>query len=282
MASSQNRPQLAPGLRVVPRGREHLQIGLYDGRRVVLPRTEHVERTLTLLLEQQPLDESLATVHMLERLDRHGCLVWTGGQARPRAVSVIGRCADPGLPDVSDLLEAAALQVVSRLDAELVLVLSEGELDRSLLDPLVRSRTDHLVVRLVDGGAVLGPLVVPGATACLRCIDAHQSVRDPDHVAVTTRYVHATCRPRPDGVPDVDPALAAVALAWAVRDVAAHLAGREPSTWSRTLHFGEQPARRREWSWLRHPQCGCCWSPEASDLPMSIAPRTSHFGRAPL
>ena len=99
----------------------------------------------------------------------------------------------------------------------------------------------------------------PGVTACLRCIDAHQSVRDPDHVAVTARYVRATARVRPDGVPDIDPALAALALAWAARDVVAHLDGREPSTWSRTLVLSAEPARRDEHEWRRHPQCGCCW-----------------------
>jgi bacteriocin biosynthesis cyclodehydratase domain-containing protein len=124
----------------------------------------------------------------------------------------------------------------------------------------------HLVVRLVDGGALLGPFVVPGETACLRCIDAHESVRDPDHVAVTTRYAQASGSPRGDGVPDLDPALASIALAWAVRDVTAHLDGHEPSTWSRTLHLRPDPTRREEQAWPRHPHCGCSW---AADDPAS-------------
>ena len=108
-------------------------------------------------------------------------------------------------------------------------MLSTGEPDRDLLDPLVRAGTHHLVVRLVDGGAVLGPFVSPGVTACLRCTDAHRTVEDPDHVPVTARYVRASRRTRRDGVPDVaDPALALAALAWAVRDVAAHLVREGP------------------------------------------------------
>jgi len=145
--------------------------------------------------------------------------------------------------------------------ADAALVVSHGELDRDRLDPLVRRGTPHVVVRLVDGTALVGPFVVPGVTACLRCIDAHQGIYDPDHVAVTHRYVRATARPRSDGVSDVrDPLLPAVAVAWAVRDVVAHLEGRRPATWSRTLVFDDDPTVRREEDWSRHPECGCCWA----------------------
>ena len=62
-------------------------------------------------------------------------------------------------------------------------------------------------------------------------------------------------------MPDViDPALAALAHAWAVRDVIAHLDGSRPATWSRTIQLGPEAAHRREQDWSRHPECGCCWS----------------------
>jgi hypothetical protein len=180
-------------------------------------------------------------------------------------VAVLGRLEVPGLPDLPALLASRGVSVSSSADeAEVVIVLSAGELDRDRLDPLIRARTSHIVVRLVDGGAVLGPFVVPGTTACLRCIDAHRSVRDPDHVAVTARYVRATDRVRPDGVPDLDPALASLALAWSVRDVMAHLDGLEPSTWSRTLLLTADPSNRIDQEWRRHPQCGCTWSAEGA------------------
>ena len=169
--------------------------------------------------------------------------------------------AAPGL-DAADLLRSAGVTVDPRPSAEVdvVLALSTGEIARDRLDPLIRRGTSHLVVRLVDGAAVVGPFVVPGQTACLRCIDAHRSVRDPDHVAVTNRYVRATARARPDGVPDVvDPLLATVAVAWAVRDVVARIDGRRPSTWSRTVFLDPEPAHRREEDWSRHPECGCSW-----------------------
>lgn len=258
------RPRLAPGLRVVPRGHHHVQVGLYDDRRVLLPRTSSLDRALAVLLGGEIGDDDPGVTAVLGRLEQQGCLAWQRPLPAWSNVAVVGGFDLQGLPDVNELLRSSGVGVTaSPQHADVVVVLSAGEIDRERLDPLARSRTSHLVVRLVDGGAVLGPFVVPGVTACLRCIDAHESARDPDHVVVTARYARATERPRPDGVPDLDPALAALALAWAVRDVAAHLAGHEPSTWSRTVSLAADPTRRSEREWLRHPECGCCWRADA-------------------
>jgi bacteriocin biosynthesis cyclodehydratase domain-containing protein len=257
------RARLSPGLRVVRRGRDQLQVGLYDEQRVLLPRTEEVEQTLAAVLEGGPVSEVSAAAWVLERLERSGCVVWDRPPPSGRpTVAVLGGLEVPGLPHLDTLLGACGVAITTVDRARAVLVLSVGELDRDRLDPLILRRRDHLVVRLVDGGAVIGPFVAPGVTACLRCVDAHLSVRDPDHVAVTTRYVRATACSRSDGVPDLDPALASVVLAWAVRDVVAHLTASEPSTWSRTVHLGRIPSRLTTQTWLRHPQCGCCWPDE--------------------
>lgn len=258
---ARERPHLAPGLRIVRRGLEQLQVGLYAGRRAVLPRTPVVERTLAALLDQsrEPDPEGAG---VLAELARRGCLV--EGHEHLRGVAGVV-ALDGDLPGVRDLLGAAGLRVRTRgTRADVVLVLAHGELDRTRLDPLVRLGTSHLVVRLVDGAAVLGPFVVPGLTACLRCVDLHRSVADPDHVPVTARYARATARPRLDGDPQAtDPVLAALAGAWAVRDVVAHLTGRRPATWSRTLLLDPDPARQHEEVWASHPECGCCWSAHA-------------------
>jgi bacteriocin biosynthesis cyclodehydratase domain-containing protein len=252
--------RLAPGLRVVRRGRHHLQIGLYDARRALLPRTPAVENTLAALLDRSPLEPGPETAEALDTLYRHGCLVVGGAEG---GAGLRGRVALLGeVAEARDLLTRAGVAIVEPdAETDVALVASRGEVDRDLLDPLIRSGTSHVVVRLVDGAALVGPFVVPGLTACLRCIDAHQAIRDPDHVAVTSRYVQATSRPRADGMADLpDPVLATLAVAWAVRDVVAHLDGRRPATWSRTLFFDPEPSRGREEDWSRHPECGCCWS----------------------
>ena len=44
---------------------------------------------------------------------------------------------------------------------------------------LVRAGVTHLLVRVVETTAIVGPLVVPGRTSCLRCHDLHRTDRDP-------------------------------------------------------------------------------------------------------
>lgn len=252
---------LAPGLRVVRRGRDRLQVGLTPQRRVVLPRTAPVREVLHALqlgLQPSPGPEAGA---VLERLLAAGCAVLVE-PTTPPAVAV--RSHGPAWPvDAAELLGAAGMRPTPwATRAAAVLVLACGEPARESLDPLLREGVPHLVVTLVDGGARLGPLVEPGVTACLRCHDAHLTETDPEHLAVLTRYAEATARPRDDGAPDVsDVALATLVTGWAVRDLAAHLRGEQAATWSATAtwHPGAaEPVTRR---WRRRPGCGCGWAP---------------------
>ena len=45
--------------------------------------------------------------------------------------------------------------------------------------PLSRRGVPHLAVRLRDGSGVIGPLVLPGRTSCLRCLDLQRAAHDP-------------------------------------------------------------------------------------------------------
>jgi bacteriocin biosynthesis cyclodehydratase domain-containing protein len=141
-----------------------------------------------------------------------------------------------------------------------VLVLSRGEPARDDCDALVRDSTPHLVVRAVESDLVIGPFVVPGRTACLRCIDAFLTERDPAWPLLVEQYARATRQDRADGIPEpVDAALAAVAVAWAVRDVASHLEGERPTTWSSTVTLSADLAEVGNQPWPQHPHCGCAW-----------------------
>jgi hypothetical protein len=260
--------RLAPGVRVVARGRDRLQIGLYGEGRLVVRRSAPVDRLLDDLVVGRSISpENPVATALLESLHRAGLVLAADGLARARAaragtrVHVVGSItADPTLADaLDDMLDRGGLLRSATADsADVVMVVTVGETRRELLDPLVRSDLDHLVVRLVDGGAVLGPFVTPGRTPCLRCIDAHCCVEDPDHVAVIARYVLATEKCRADGVPDFpDPLLTTQALAAAVRDVVAHVEGREPATRSHTVRLGPEATDRSVTRWAMHPRCGC-------------------------
>ena len=67
-----------------------------------------------------------------------------------------------------------------------------GEPDRELLDAWTRAGTPYLLVRLTEGRAVVGPFVVPGTTACLRCLDAHHTDADPAWPLLVRQYAAAS------------------------------------------------------------------------------------------
>lgn len=276
------RPVLAPGLRVLRRSRTELQIGLGPERRVRLADTEPVRRTLDHLLrgEAVPDDPDFRPVlAALAPVLVDGAALVAPGIGRgdiaaaalhdPAAYSVrlaarqqarVAVSGALGDVDARPLLAAAGLRVGE--DPAVVLVLRVGEVDRAELDPLVRAGTAHLVVRMVEGNALVGPFVDPGHTACLRCIDAHRAVGDPYAATLPLRHVLAAAD-RHDGVAEpVDTALATLAVAWAVRDVVTHVEGDRPSTWSTTVQLSATLASIVQAEWLRHPACGCSWLPD--------------------
>jgi bacteriocin biosynthesis cyclodehydratase domain-containing protein len=262
--------QLAPGLRVVRRGPHHLQVGLYADRRVVLPRTEVTEQVLARLDEGRRVDlDDPGVAATVGRLVAAGCALplrevqERARRRRTARVSLLGDDlgTDVGFDTAAALAQAGLTRVVTRpANADVVLVGSAGEIPRGRIDPLVRDGLPHLVVRLVDAGAVVGPFVVPGETACLRCLDAHQSIEDPDHVPVVARYVAASGRSAPGAQEDpTEPVLVVLALAWAVRDLLAHVDGEPPTTRDRTVRLGPEPSRQVYTEWPRDPDCGCSW-----------------------
>lgn len=285
------RPVLAPGLRVLRRSRSELQVGLgTSGTALRLPDSEPVRRTLDQLARGEAVPDDPHTRPVLDLLAPvlvDGAALLAPGvapgdvaavalrdpggyrdrlAARARAsVSVQGSL---GAVDAETLLDAAGLRRAGPV-APVVLLLCLGEVDRADLDPLVRAGTPHVLVRLVEGTAVVGPFVVPGTTACVRCIDAHLADQDPTSSTLAAR--HAWVRhDRSDGVAEpVDTALATLAVAWAVRDLVSHVEGDRPSTWSTTVHLAPGLIRVTQATWLRHPACGCTWlGDEASSRTM--------------
>jgi len=141
------------------------------------------------------------------------------------------------------------------------LLVAVGEPARDRLDRWMREGTPHLLLRLTEGRAIVGPFVRPGQTACLRCIDAHHTDVDPAWPLLVEQYASAVAREREDAVPEpVDTALAALAAAWAARELVSHAEGRTPATASTTIRLHPQLTALETQGWPRHPGCGCSWS----------------------
>ena len=242
------------------------------GRRVLLPRSPAVERGARLRCSTAGRVDAGGPTRspVLDRLDAARA-AWSPATrdraARRRPVAVLG--AGPRRADPVELARSRAGGLRRRRWADPGRRRARALRRRARPGPArpagPRAAPATSSYAWSTGVRVLGPVRrCPGVTACLRCVDAHRAVADPDHVAGDRP---ATSGPRagpPDGVPDLaDPALAALATAWAVRDVAAHLDGREPSTWSRTWRWAPDPADRSSSAGSRHPGCGCCWAADA-------------------
>jgi len=190
-------------------------------------------------------------------------------------------CGDPSARQVarlvSDLLTGAGCRVIpgdarprttghpphgpataGPVAAVLVVV---GEPARELVDGWVRDEVPHVLLRLTEGRVLLGPFVVPGATACLRCLDAHHADVDPAWPLLVQQYAAATTHGRADALPEpVDSLLATLAAAWTARDLVSHLEGHSPSTASTTLVLDARLGSLEAQTWARHPACGCSWT----------------------
>lgn len=251
---SEPRVRLRPGIRVSDRSDTTLQVGLHPGHRLVLPDDPTVRGSLALLgngVEPRRLDPDL-----LRRLSEAGLLAGDeDGHARSRArrqAAVEVHAASTERATLLRMLGEAGVHEASGAAAVLsVLVTIGAEPRRETVDTLVSADRAHLLVTGVAGRLRIGPFVVPGLTACLRCLDAHLTDHDPRHPLVVEQHLV------PDPADRPDPADLQLALAWAARDVVALICGDRPSTWSTTIDL--EPGGPLSQRWRRHPGCGCAW-----------------------
>jgi hypothetical protein len=251
---------LRPGVGLARRDAHHLQLGVDPPLAAVLPDSPAVKLLLVELAHGGPLttlDEVTAPV--LDSLVGAGLVVAEDQDAvrRGRRAACVVHVDAPAdaLTGLVRLVGAAGLRL-SRdpAVATVALLWSEGEPPRERLDGWMRSDTPHLVVREGAAGPVLGPYVVPGRTACLRCVDAHLGEQDPRR-ALVVEQLAGTAPLRP-GAPDA--ALRALAIGWAVHDLATGADGGVPSTWSSTVALGGLPPVVT--AYRRHVHCGCSWA----------------------
>lgn len=107
----------------------------------------------------------------------------------------------------------------------------------------------HLVATAGGAQAVLGPLVLPGRSACLRCLALHRMDADPEWMPARSPTRRAPAPPAA--------LVAAVAASAAVEVLALVDGAHVPATVDGTVEwrYGELTPRRR--SWYLHPECGC-------------------------
>lgn len=140
----------------------------------------------------------------------------------------------------------------SRLAPDLTILTEYGPIEPAVRDALhVEGRT-HLVVSVDEDRAIIGPLVVPGVTSCLRCLDLHRCDRDPAWPLLAVQLATTRHRRR-----TADIALCLAAAGVATSQVLTFLSGETVATMGSTLEWHSPDWRLRRRRWPPHPQCDC-------------------------
>jgi bacteriocin biosynthesis cyclodehydratase domain-containing protein len=125
----------------------------------------------------------------------------------------------------------------------------EPQLAAQLLD----TGLAHLPVRIRDGRGVIGPLVIPGQTSCLRCADLIRRDHDADWPFLAAQLLGRIGHARPTAVA----ATAAFALDQLDAVCRAHAARRESAIHNATLELDLESLRLARRLWPRHSACAC-------------------------
>jgi hypothetical protein len=123
-------------------------------------------------------------------------------------------------------------------------------------DPLAagihHARVPHLVATVRGETGIVGPLVVPGVTSCLRCADLHRRDADPRWPWLAAQLTAA--EPPPSGAT----VTCLLTAATAALQVLAYLDGAAaPVTLDATVELRPPALQPRVRRWPPHPGCGC-------------------------
>jgi bacteriocin biosynthesis cyclodehydratase domain-containing protein len=168
----------------------------------------------------------------------------------PTATAIVAILAESGVRVVIAADAAAA----EHAECDLAVAVGHFVLSPELRGLWLRRDLPHLPVTYTDTAAHVGPLVVPGETACLYCVDRHRRDVDPAWPAIAAQLWGRRSAAE-------SAVTARQAAAVAARAVLAHLAGGGSAGGAAgavasvrvDAATGELSSRR----WAVHPECGC-------------------------
>lgn len=122
---------------------------------------------------------------------------------------------------------------------------------------LMRAGIPHLYVGVVEHLGVVGPLVLPGASACGGCVALTRTDRDACWPRLLAQL--ATDGPGRPREPACDSALAATVAGLAGLHALLHLAGERPPSVDGWCEASAADGMVRRLRLPPHPDCGCFW-----------------------
>jgi len=171
-----------------------------------------------------------------------------GSQRIGRAVARLLNAA--GVAQVHFIRQSAATGDTDRPDLRIL----AGRQPIERLAQLARARVPHLAVMAGEAIGVVGPLVVPGRTACLLCLDYVRAGNDPAWPLILAQIGHKDPEP-----PACD---AVLATAVAAQAAAQALTAIEKGPMATAAVNGTLELVLPDWRWRRrtwpaHPDCPC-------------------------
>lgn len=265
------RTRLNPSAPLLWRGDETLQLGDDDGLRIAA-HAAWVEPLLSRLRSGfrrgsfdviahaigAPREAARALLALVEPV-----LLDEAGPARPAWVESVGISDGRCEYRMRESLEDEGISLVEHGAAAAVgIVLVRGAAAARQFHGHLRADVPHLPVSFEPGRVSIGPLVVPGVTACLACRDAHAAAGDPAWPLLHTQMI------------DRDPGpIRAAQVAEAGRLAAVLLSDGEDAG-GRLVRVSADGTR--EWRSVSfHEECRCRgpWSPSRRGTSTGIAPR---------
>jgi hypothetical protein len=125
---------------------------------------------------------------------------------------------------------------------------------RELPEILRRGGVPHLAAAASEAIGVVGPLVLPGRTACLRCLDLTRAERDPAWPLILAQLTAGGADP-----PACDTVLAAAVATQAAAQALAFVdrPASASAVTNGTLELVLPDWQWRRRSWAQHDRCGC-------------------------
>lgn len=172
----------------------------------------------------------------------------------PRAV---GACRTIGEVAPSTTAAPVTFGTEPTAPPDIAVLAPDQEPDRRVAATLLRAGVPHLVVRVREAQAIVGPFVLPARTSCLNCHDMVRTMRDPAWPTLLAQLLAA-----PPKQPACDIVLATAAASVAAAHVRSYLEGGEPDSIDGTVELRMPLSTQRRRSWAPHPGCPCQYDPE--------------------
>jgi len=139
-------------------------------------------------------------------------------------------------------------------EATVVVHAADREPSRPAADEALRRGVPFLCVGIRELVGLVGPFVVPGRTACLRCVDLARAQLDP-----CWRNLVDSMQTSPAAEPCRAPSLVATVAGYAAQEIAMWATGTLPVSCDHVVEIPHGLGEVQTVGYQPHPQCGCGW-----------------------